>query len=122
METGLNDTMHQVLTGVWGLFALPAVVFAAVAYRGRFRLYSIGSLLIMMVFGWLATTAMQGVADNMPTPWAGAYERINAYTFLAWLAVLAVTVIRRSLSETKAEIGGTGQDTRSREPAIVASG
>jgi hypothetical protein len=38
METGLNDTMHQVLTGVWGLFALPAVVFAAVAYRGTWRL------------------------------------------------------------------------------------
>jgi hypothetical protein len=107
---------------VWGLFVLPAVVFAAVAYRRWWRLYSIGSLLVMMVFGWLATTAMQGVADNLPTPWAGAYERINAYTFLAWLVVLAVTVMRRALNEREPEIGGTGKDARRREPAIVASG
>lgn len=122
METGLNDTMHQVLTGVWGLFVLPAVVFAAVAYRGWWRLYSIGSLLIMMVFAWLATTAMQGLADNLSTPRGGLYERINAYTFLAWLAVLAVTLMRRSLNEREPEMDGTGKDTPSKEPAIVASG
>jgi hypothetical membrane protein len=122
MEQGFNDTMHIVLTGVWGFLVFPAVVFAAVAYRGWFRLYSIGSLLVMVVFGWLAATAMQGIAEKLPTPWVGAFERINAYVYLAWLVVLAVTVMRRSLSDVTPEMGGTGVEAQRREPAIVASG
>lgn len=105
MESGFNDTMHRDLTVVWVFLVLLAVVCSAVAYRGWFRFYSIGSLLVMAVFGWLAGTYMQGIADNLPTPWVGAFERINAYTYLAWLVVLAVPVMRGSLSGVKAEMG-----------------
>ena len=31
----------------------------------------------------------------MTTPWAGGFERINAYTYFAWIVVLAVVTLRR---------------------------
>ncbi|MGZ4523663.1 MAG: DUF998 domain-containing protein [Mycobacteriaceae bacterium] len=98
METGFNDTMHIILTGVFSLLVFAAMVSGAVAYRGWFRLYSIGSLLVIMVAGWSSATAIQGIADNN-TPWAGAFERINAYVYIAWVAGLAVKVMRRTLSD-----------------------
>jgi hypothetical membrane protein len=107
MELGFNDTMHKDLTFVWVFLVIVAVIFGAVAYPGWFRLYSIGSLLAMAVFGGLAGTSMQNIADNLPTPWVGAFERTNAYVYLAWLAVLAITVMRRSLTDATPEITGT---------------
>jgi hypothetical protein len=103
MEPGFNDTMHGSLTFVWVFFVLVAVVCGAVAYRGWFRLYSIGSLVAMAVFGGLAGASIPRIADNLPTPWMGAFERINAYVYLAWLVVLAITVMRRSLSDVTPE-------------------
>jgi hypothetical protein len=37
--------------------------------------------------------AIEGIEQNF-TPWAGAFERINAYAYFAWPIVLAVTVHR----------------------------
>jgi pimeloyl-ACP methyl ester carboxylesterase len=34
------------------------------------------------------------LADNVPTPWIGLWERINISVFLLWVAVLALLVLR----------------------------
>jgi hypothetical protein len=52
----------------------------------------------MHIIGTASSIAMGGVEENL-TPWAGGFERINAYAFFAWLIVLAVTVMRRSLGQ-----------------------
>jgi hypothetical protein len=44
--------------------------------------------------------AIQGIEQD-DTPWAGGFERINAYAYFAWLIVLAVTVMRRELPATR---------------------
>jgi hypothetical membrane protein len=120
-EYGFNDTMHIVLTGVFGFVVFGAVVCGAVAYPGWFRLYSIGSLLVMMVFGWMAAAPMQDVAENLATPWLGVDERISAYVYLIWIVVLAVTVMRRSVSNVSPDKDGTGGDVRTTEPTVVAT-
>jgi hypothetical membrane protein len=97
MEAGFNDTMHGTLTFVFVFFVLAAVICGAIAYQGWFRLYSIGSLVVLAVFGGLAGAAIPRIAGNLPTPWLGVFERANVY--LAWLAVLAITVLRRSLTD-----------------------
>jgi hypothetical membrane protein len=96
LEPGFNDTMHQVFTAVFLLLVVPAIILAAVAYRGRFRTYSIVTLVILMVFGMAASFAIRGIEENA-TAWAGGFERVNAYAYLVWLVVLAITVRRRSL-------------------------
>jgi hypothetical membrane protein len=122
MEPSFTDTMHIIGTGVWSLFVLVAMVLSTVAYRGWFRLYSIATLLVLVGFGTASSIAMGGIEENL-TPWAGGFERINAYAFFAWLVVLAVTVMRRSLNEVTPEKGATETEVaQTREPSIAASG
>jgi hypothetical membrane protein len=122
MEPSFTDTMHIIGTVVWSLFVLVAMALSAIAYRGRFRLYSIATLLVLVGFGAASSIAMAGLEENL-TPWAGGFERINAYAFFAWLVVLAVTVMRRSLSEVPPEKGATETEVaQTRQPSIAASG
>jgi hypothetical membrane protein len=120
MEGGFNDSMHQILSSVWGLFVCVAVVLSAVAYRGSFRLFSIVTLLVMVGFGMASTIAIGGIEENH-TPWTGGFERISAYAYFAWLVVLAVTVMRRSLTRATPEKGVT-EVPQTREPSMAASG
>jgi Protein of unknown function (DUF998) len=119
MEGGFNDTMHMVLSLVFSLIVSVAVALSAVASRGWFRLYSIVTLLVMIGFGGATSIAIRGIEENH-TPWAGGFERINAYAYFAWLVVLAVTVMRRSLHHVTPEKGVT-EVAQTREPSIAAS-
>ncbi len=118
-----TDTpMHGILSVVWTLGISAVVVLASVAYRGWFRLYSIGTVLVMMAFGMASGIAIRDIEQNS-TPWAGVFERINAYALMAWFVVLVVTVIRHPIEQMTMEHGATdGAQTRSlpREPAMAA--
>jgi hypothetical membrane protein len=105
LEPGLNDTMHQIFTGVFLLFVVPAIVSAAAAYRGWFRSYSIATLVVLVTFGAAASFAFRGIEEDATT-WAGGFERVNAYAYFAWLVLLAVTVRRRSLGRATTEADG----------------
>jgi predicted membrane channel-forming protein YqfA (hemolysin III family) len=113
--------MHGILSVAWSLGISAVVVLAAVASRGWFRLYSIGTVLVMMAFGIASGIAFRGIEQN-DTPWAGAFERINAYVLMAWLAILVVKMIRDSVEQMTVDHGATdGLHTRPlpREPAIA---
>ena len=97
MERSFTDTMHETLTFVWLPIIVVMVALSAIAYRGWFRLYSVATLLTMTGFGITSGIAIGGLEQN-DTPWAGVFERINAYALMAWFVVLAVTVMRRSLA------------------------
>lgn len=105
IDRSFTDTMHQNLSIVWSLMMFVAVALSAVAYRGRFRLYAIVTDLVLIVFGAASGNAIQGIEENH-TPWAGAFERINAYALMAWFVVLAMTVMRRCLEDVTTEEGG----------------
>ena len=96
--------MHIILTVVTVFSWMLILGFGATAFGKRFRLYSIGTLLTVLVFG--ALTAPQGaaLAAGQPTPWLGLTERINIYSFMLWAAVLAVVLLR-------AEKGLSGKHT-----------
>lgn len=93
MTTGFNDTMHALLSLTFSLIVFAAVVLSAVAFKGWFRFFSIATIPVLAGFGAASAFAIQGIAQNS-TPWAGAFERINAYAYFAWLILLAVTVTR----------------------------
>ena len=67
--------------------------------------------------------AIQGIEQN-DTPWAGAFERVNAYVLMAWLVVLAVTVMRCSLNQAKPEnrVTEVPKTSRTRDPSLVGRG
>ncbi len=90
----LTDTMHIVFSIVTGLLLSATMGFGAVALGERFRLYSISTMVIFIVFS--ALTGLDGprVAANLPTPWVGVWERIFLGVFLLWVVVLAVALLR----------------------------
>jgi hypothetical protein len=122
MESGFNDAMHQALSKAWGVMIFVAVGLSAVAYRGWFRLYAIVTNVVLVGFGAASAIAIQGL-EQSDTQWAGAFERINAYALMAWLVVLAVTVIRRSLRvEPVASLPTDASTGHARAPSLVAHG
>ena len=87
-----SDTMHLVLASMTVSLMFVAMLFATRAFNGRFRWFSMASLLILCVFGALTFLDAPGVSKNLPTPWLGLWERINIGVFLLWVAALAIAL------------------------------
>ena len=88
-----TDTMHGILA--IDPFLTAAVVLAAIAFPGRFRVYTIATLVFTTA---LALTSIWYVAEfiaSRPTPWMGIVERTGQYAMNLWYAVLAVMLMRR---------------------------
>ena len=90
-----GDTPHIILTGVLVLLTLLAIVFAAFALGKRFRVYSFATLAVLIVFGALTAPFGARLAAGQPTPGFGILERVNIYSSLLWMAVLATVLLRR---------------------------
>lgn len=97
----LADTGHLVLSGMTVALMFAAMGFGAAAFGWRFRIYSVATIVILLVFGGL--TSLDGVrlAANLPTPWAGLCERISIIGFLVWVVVLAVVLWRDEANSAK---------------------
>jgi hypothetical protein len=68
--------------------------FEAALLGKRFRYYSYGTIVTVLVFGALTSLQAGRIATNEPTPRAGVLERINTYATMLWLAVLAIGLLR----------------------------
>lgn len=90
----LTDTLHIVWALATLLLMLLAIGFGAAALGKRFRLYSIATLVIFVVFGTLTGLDGPRIAANLPTPWIGVWERINIAAYMLWVVVLAVALLR----------------------------
>ena len=88
------DTAHLTLAGVAVALMFAAMAFGAAAFGVWFRIYSIVTIVILIVFGALTTANASRVAANLSTPWAGLWERINIGVFLLWVVVLAIVLVR----------------------------
>lgn len=90
----LTDTLHKALTAVTVLFMLLIIGLGAAAHGTRFRLYSIGTVVLLVVFGILAGSDAPRIEAGLPTPWVGVKERINIYGYMLWMLVLAIALLR----------------------------
>ena len=93
-EGTLRNAMHIPATMVMSLFILLAMGFGATLLGKRFRYYSYGTILTLIVFGVLASLQVGQMETNQPTPWMGVEERINIYASMLWVAVLAIGLLR----------------------------
>jgi hypothetical protein len=86
---------HVIAGGVAVLMLLSAIGLSAAALGGRFRLYSILSIAIMLGFG--AWSGIDGplVAEGLATPWLGIKERISVYSYQFWIMAFALTLLAR---------------------------
>jgi hypothetical protein len=111
-ETTLTDTLHIVWTAGWLAVMLTTMGLAAAVLGRRFRMYTLATLATFVVFGLLTTIEAPRLAAGLPTPYLGLWERINMGAGMLWIAVLALTLLRRAQSITRPAA------TRMREDAL----
>jgi hypothetical membrane protein len=91
-----SDTPHIILTGVLVSFTLLSMTLAAFTLGRRFRVYSLLTLLVMIVTGALSAPYGALLATDQPTPGFGILERVLIYSSLLWVAVFASALLRHS--------------------------
>lgn len=102
VEATISDTMHIIFYSVIPLVILLIIGFGAAANGKWFRIYSIGTILILILFGALTGIGSSRLATGLPTPWLGIYERINVYGYMLWVMVLAITLLRKEKGKAEA--------------------
>lgn len=95
--SALTNTMHIVITIVTVLSWVLILGFGASLFGRGFRIYTILTLAAVVVFGGLSGSQGPALAAGLPTPWLGLTERINIYSFMLWMVVLAIMLLRAPL-------------------------
>lgn len=94
-EGSRTDSMHIAVTSVNSCLILLAIGSASGAFGNRFRVYSIATIVVLLVTGVLTVTQASRLEANLPTPWAGTTERISIAGYLLWQVVLATALLPR---------------------------
>jgi hypothetical protein len=93
---GTNDVGHIILTVLTFAFILAVITLGAFSFGGRFRWYSIGTAIVILVAGGIVGVMSAGLAEGNPTPWMGLIERVSAYGMMAYVAAVAVRLWGRA--------------------------
>jgi len=102
-----SDVLHIILTAALVLLILVSVGVGTTAFGAPFRLYSIGTLLVVLVFGALAGVQSGQMAGNLPTPWLGVEERLNIFGYMLWVVVLAIGLLRAQGASARRQVGNS---------------
>ena len=89
----ITDTIHIALGIVTVLLMLLAIGFGAAAFGRRFRLYSLTTIGVLLIFGALTAIEAPAISSNQPTPLIGVWERANIAAFLLWVIVLSCMLL-----------------------------
>ena len=93
-EGSVRTKLHEIATAIMVLSMLLAMGVGAFVHGMRFRLYSLGTLLTVLVFAGLSFLQAAKLAANEPAPWLGLIERVGIYAWMPWVAVLAISLLR----------------------------
>ena len=93
-ERTLLDAMHLVLAGVSVSLIVLAIGLGGGAFGKRFRLYSIATILALLLFGVLAGLDAPRLDAQLPTPLLGVNERLSFAVWLLWVVVVSVALLR----------------------------
>lgn len=93
----LTDTLHIAMASISSLLMVISMGFAAAALGKGFRLYSIATILILLIFGIITSLEAPKVEANLPTPMVGVWERILIGVFLVWTIVLAIILLKKKV-------------------------
>jgi len=105
-EGTATDAWHGILTFGGALCYLLAMGFGATAFGKWFRLYSIATMVVLVVGGVLAGLDQPQLEANLPTPWMGVWERIDIFATMLWIAVLAIVLLRTQVERPKDNLDG----------------
>ena len=88
------DVMHIVFAAAQIISMVLFIAFGAATLRWGLRLYSIGTIVAILVFGALTSLQAPAIAAGQPTPWMGIIERVSVYAPMLWVVVFAAFLLR----------------------------
>lgn len=95
-------SLHPHMTGVMSLFILLSIGVGAFLDKRGFRVYSLTTILLLLVFGGLTAAQAPQLAAGQNTPWMGLTERVNIYATMLWFAVLSALLVRGTQKDVTA--------------------
>ncbi len=98
IEPSLTDTLHIVWASVTVILMMLMMGFGAAALGTKFRVYTIGTMILLMGFGFMTSLDAPKIPLNLPTPLLGIWERILIALFMLWVIVLAITLRQREIA------------------------
>lgn len=93
-ERTFTDAMHLILGA--NPFVWLTLVFAAMAFRGRFRTVSIATLVLLLLPALFAFRYAPALDEGGATPGLGLAERISQYGYQLWQAALALLLLSKT--------------------------
>lgn len=90
---GLTDTLHIVWAVVTIILMLLIMGYGAAGMGRSFRIYTVLTIGVFLLFGVLIATEAPGIPKNLPTPYIGIWERTNIGVFMLWVAVFSKALI-----------------------------
>lgn len=85
---------HLLSGAVGALLVTTTIGFAAAAFGGAFRRYSVATIAVMLLFGGWAAMDAGRIEAGVATPWVGVIERVSFYSWHVWFMVLAFVLLR----------------------------
>ena len=89
-----TDIMHI----VFAMLQLLVMVFyigLGSGVRGKlFRVYSVITIVAMLLFGAIASQQINAIAAGDQTPWMGIFERVSVYAPELWILFFAIMILR----------------------------
>ena len=95
----MTDTLHIVFTMITIPLFLLAIGFGAAAFGKPFRIYSIVTILVLILFGVLTGLASPRMEANLPTPSMGVWERVSIGAYMLWVVILSAVLLRSEKRE-----------------------
>lgn len=89
-EPTFTDTMHLILAT--NPFVLLTLALAVAAFRGWFRLYTVATIVILLLPAVIAFQYAPEVQANLPTPGLGLGDCTSQYAYALWQSVLAIGI------------------------------
>jgi hypothetical protein len=99
VDSASTNMVHSILAGVSGILFLLSMGLGIFISGKRFRVYSVGTLLALIVIGAISglmagsQISVQGFTE--PPRWFGLIERIDVYGSILWVLVLAIVLLQR---------------------------
>ena len=93
-ERAISDNMNIILTGSIVLLTPLAIGYGASASGKRFRRYSIGTIVVLILFAIGASINNTRIEEHLSTPGLGIIERVYWYVVLLWIAMLSRILLR----------------------------
>jgi hypothetical protein len=91
-ESTPRGALHPAMTAVMSIPIVLSMAVGACLHGWRFGLLSLASIVAGAVGGFLTVQDVPLLEANLPTPWMGLKERINAYAYMVRTAALAMSL------------------------------